>query len=377
MVHRSPALKSPNEANSFEPGDVLKILVALAILELIWFAWFLLDPLPNVGNTGLRRIDLLSRSLPEVFVAGLKFQESYLALAIGELSHVGNLPQRLPIVLAAIGIAASAIAIGRLILRGLGIQGQLDRWERLAVGYGLGTTMLGLGTLIAGRLGRLDPWLIRVSLLIPIGVEILQKLRTRSTPTKTGPSRVWSKIGFVLVVGPFALIMALGAMLPSIDFDAIEYHLQGPKEYYQAGRIAFLPHNVYTSMPFSIEMLHLLGMEVLDDWWRGALVGQLLIAGFALAAAVLIGRTALILGSTRAAWVSGVVYLTTPWIYRLAILPYVEGPLCYYHAALIWAVVKAKGITTQGSAASPDLSPRLGLLVGLLAGGAMAIKYPP
>ena len=65
--------------------------------------------------------------------------------------------------------------------------------------------------------------------------------------------------------------MLLGSMLPSIDFDAIEYHLQGPKEYFQAGRISFLPHNVYTSMPFNVEMLHLLGMEVLNDWWyRGA-----------------------------------------------------------------------------------------------------------
>ena len=71
--------------------------------------------------------------------------------------------------------------------------------------------------------------------------------------------------------------MVLGAMLPTIDFDALEYHLQGPKEYFQAGRIAFLPHNVYTSMPFGVEMLHLLGMEVLGDWWWGGLVGQLLV----------------------------------------------------------------------------------------------------
>ena len=56
--------------------------------------------------------------------------------------------------------------------------------------------------------------------------------------------------------------MLLGSMLPAIDFDVLEYHLQGPKEYYQAGRIAFLPHNVYTNMPFDVEMLHLLGMEV-------------------------------------------------------------------------------------------------------------------
>ena len=53
--------------------------------------------------------------------------------------------------------------------------------------------------------------------------------------------------------------MILGSMLPAIDFDVLEYHLQGPKEYFQAGRIAFLPHNVYTNMPFGVEMLHLLG----------------------------------------------------------------------------------------------------------------------
>ena len=72
--------------------------------------------------------------------------------------------------------------------------------------------------------------------------------------------------------------MLLGAMLPAIDFDVLEYHIQGPKEYFQAGRITFLPHNVYTNMPFGVEMLHLIGMEVLDDWWWGALAGQLLVA---------------------------------------------------------------------------------------------------
>ncbi len=34
--------------------------------------------------------------------------------------------------------------------------------------------------------------------------------------------------------------MILASMLPSIDFDVLEYHLQGPKEYYQAGRISLL-----------------------------------------------------------------------------------------------------------------------------------------
>jgi hypothetical protein len=78
------------------------------------------------------------------------------------------------------------------------------------------------------------------------------------------------------------------SMLPTIDFDCLEYHLQGPKEYFQAGRISFLPHNVYTSMPFGVELLHLLGMEVLGDWWRGSFAGQFLVMLHAPAAAALI-----------------------------------------------------------------------------------------
>ena len=149
--------------------------------------------------------------------------------------------------------------------------------------------------------------------------------------------------------------MLLGAMLPAIDFDVLEYHLQGPKEYYQAGRIAFLPHNVYTNMPFGVEMLHLLGMEVMGDWWWGGLAGQLLVALFAPAAAVLIAAAAGRSGSRRAAWFAAVVYLSTPWIYRLAVIAYVEGPLCFYHAALVWAV--ARGWIDRGISRAVALGP--------------------
>ncbi len=55
-----------------------------------------------------------------------------------------------------------------------------------------------------------------------------------------GPGPRSSILLLLIVVAPFVVVMLLGAMLPSIDFDVLEYHLQGPKEYYQAGRIAFL-----------------------------------------------------------------------------------------------------------------------------------------
>ena len=143
---------------------------------------------------------------------------------------------------------------------------------------------------------------------------------------------------------------------------------KGPKEYFQAGRIAFLPHNVYTNMPFNVEMLHLLAMEVMGDWWWGGLAGQLLVAFFGPAAAVLIAGTAIRAGSPRAGWIAALVYLSTPWVYRLAAIAYVEGPLCYYHAALIWAAFRGRG-------AEGGRSRRFWGLLGLLAGCGMGCKY--
>jgi hypothetical protein len=387
-------------------GDVVKlggspssrywtILGLLAVVELLWLGWVLSIPLPNAklpDGSQLNRSFFLWRLLPEA-VPGFKWQESYLGLAVQELSHVENLPQRGPIVLAAGFILAAGIALGRLVLRGIGLDRRWTSLERLAIAYGLGMTGLGLFALIFGRIGLLSPWSARVGLLIPIVVEVwflVRKLWVHSRvttnpypPPQGGRDRApsglsvhpggevspLSIVGLGLVVAPFLVLMALGAMLPTIDFDAIEYHLGAPKEYFLDGRISFLPHNVYASMPFSIEMLHLLGMHVMGDWWWGALAGQLLVASFAPMAGLTIWLTARRWGSPRAAWVAAAVYLTTPWILRLAAIPYVEGPLCYYHAALVWAA----GIAWS---ASSEERARAWGLVGLLAGGAMAIKYP-
>lgn len=355
--------------------------LALVVLECGWLHWFLNEPLPNsaaVGRPKLHRSDLLWRALPGV-VPGVRLEQSLLGPALRDLSHVENLPQRAPIVLAAGLIAVAALALGDLTLRGLKLLRLLGPSEHIALAFGLGTTGLGVVTLGLGRLGVLRPWPTRLGLgLLVLAEAVLLVLDRRrrgvdEDPSALGrvggarPSAMW--LGFGLVVGPFLLIMALGAMLPATDYDSIEYHLQGPKEYFQAGRIAFLPHNVYTSMPFGVEMLHLLGMEVLGDWWLGALVGQFLIASYAPAAAAMIALTARRWASPRAAWVAAIVYLSTPWVYRIAVIPYVEGPLCYYHAALVWAASRAR-------AAESTSRTRLWSVVGLLAGGAMACKYP-
>ena len=66
----------------------------------------------------VRRGWLLLKAFPEV-VPGTTFEESFLGNGLEELSHVENLPQRLPIVLTAGLIAAAAIGLGDMALRRL------------------------------------------------------------------------------------------------------------------------------------------------------------------------------------------------------------------------------------------------------------------
>lgn len=370
------------------------LLGILAVAELAWLAWYLIVPLPNAGNAQttlpggevqyvpIRRWALLAEGIP-YFIPGTGWHDSLLGGALDKLSHVEHLPQRFPIALAGLLIAASGMGLGLLAIRGLRLARLLNLTERLTLAFGLGLTGLGTITLGLGRLGGLAPWPIRVGLgLLAIagnGWEIIATIRDRRA---VGPSQhpkghrarsLRAVVLFAMVAGPFLILMVLGSMQPSVDFDVLEYHLEGPKEWYLAGRIAFLPHNVYTTMPFNVEMLHLLGMVVLGDWWHGALAGQFLVMLHAPFAAAAIALAARRFGTPRAAWFAAVVYLTTPWIYRLSVFAYVEGPLGYYHAALILAAALAWS--------SSDHKPHstvlaLWTVAGALAGGAMACKYP-
>ncbi len=369
------------------------MLILLPVLEAAWVGWWLYVPLPNAktpDNKPVRRGWILLRAIPEV-VPDVTFHDSHLGQVLTELRHVENLPQRLPILLAAGLIAGAGLSLGGWIFRGLRLSPSLTRFERIPLAFGLGMVGLGTITLILGRLGLLNGWAMRVGLGGLLASGLWEHFATRGGEARKAPASRLPIAAFGLIVGPFLVLMALAAMLPTTDYDAIEYHLQGPKEYYLNGKITFLPHNVYTSMPFGVEMLHLLGMVVLGDWWRGEMVGQLLIMLHAPAAGAMIYLAASRWGSPRAGWFAAVAYLTTPWVFRLAAIPYVEGPLAYYHAALIyaagWASARAGSYRPPSDKSNPagnnrpyEDPPVLSMgpwgIVGALAGGAMACKYP-
>jgi hypothetical protein len=379
------------------------VLVALLIAELCVFVWFWTTPLPNAVNLQvtlpsggtqsepMRRWLLLALAIPQ-FIPGNTWAKSLLGQTVNSLSHVEYLHQRLPLVGAGLLIAAAGLGLGLLLIHGLRAARVLERLERLVIGFGLGLNLLATLTLLAGRLGLLNPWPVRIVLGVSAALGLAVEWRQPRGPARASgwPLSRSQTVLLLALSTPFLVLMALGSFQPSVDFDALEYHLEGPKEWFLQGRIAFLPHNVYTSMPFSIEMLHLLGMEVLDDWWRGALAGQFVImlhAPLAALALILLGSR---IGSPRVGLVAGLVYLSTPWIYRLSLCAYVEGPLGYQHAALLLAVERAwllvrrwngapgesAGIAGHAPAVGPGTLFGVWALVGGLAGGAMACKYP-
>ncbi len=90
-------------------------------------------------------------------------------------------------------------------------------------------------------------------------------------------------------VCPFAAIALVAAMLPSgilwrdgdpSFYDVVEYHLQVPREWFEAGRIIPLPHNVFSFFPLNVEMHYLLAMHLCAGPWAAMFLAQLVHLAF-------------------------------------------------------------------------------------------------
>lgn len=388
MMPRSSKPRPVPRQAAFETSR-WRYAVPAAIGWLILFAvFFFTRPLQNNGQNGQLDRATLALLLPEL---------TAVAADDGAVpSGVQYLPQRLDLIATAGFIAAGAWGLGGLLLRliefpGRGATGAASApsdhrtggaptrfigLERLVVAFGLGLSTWSLLTLAFGLAGWLSRGLFVGVLLVALIGEVALSILDRASRASTG-REVWERPSGRFVVLclatmlPFLIAAALAAMLPPFDFDVKEYHLGGPKEWYLGGRVHFLPHNVYTSFPFLTEMLSLTAMVVRGDWFRGALAGQLLLAAFLPLTAAAVFATGRRLFGTTAGLLGAVVYVTTPWAYRVSVIAYSEGGLSCYLALSLFAVVVA---IQRLRAGEPVMS--VVLLAGFFAGSAMACKYP-
>jgi len=351
-----------------EESALMRYAPMLATLWLIVFAaLFYTSDLPNSVAKDDIRLDVVFQ-LPSYY-AEMFFGES----EPGSQGLFGTLAERLPFIMMAGFLVASAIAVGRTVLRLMTNFQEMELLTRLAFSGPIGLSVLSLYTLTCGWFCFLDRRFIVGSLIVVLLYEFwrtVPALRWESVKSCL-PGRMGS--ASLVVVAPFVWVMLLGALLPSTDFDVREYHLEGPKEFFLAGRVHYLPHNVYTSFPFLTEMLSLLSMVVSGDWWNGAIVGKTVLMSFGPMTALCLYVLGRKLMNESAGWIAVVLYLTTPWVYRISIIAYTEGALCCFGAVSLLALIEWGQAT---SANSTRHSMGLISICGFLSGSAIATKYP-
>ncbi len=324
------------------------------------------------------------------------------------------LADRLPVLTLALAILACATAVGWLLLAAFRVDRQLDRLETWVFSTVVGLNALSTYVLLVGLLGWVSSRLILAPpLVVALAAGVWWwKTRTQRIPAsnserprqakggsrnrgtaprkgtvslsshehRDGPPPTDSPVQeddalslhWLWLAAPFVLVILLGAMLPPVDFDVREYHLQAPKEFFQQGRIGFLPHNVYANMPLGSEMLCLLAMNVAGDWWLGALVGKTLLGAFAPLTALGLLVAGRRFFSTTAGVVAAVVYLSIPWVVQVSTSGLVEGASACYLLLAVYAMLLWRHPAVPGQ---PSPVAYLGL-AGYLAGGAVSCKYP-
>lgn len=397
MSRRSPRNQQHSESRSVRAvrNEILSLSVA-TVWFLLFAVYFLSRPLENQPD--VNRLDLLLL-LPELLLEHFTTAENDLP------AGWRYLPQRFDLLATAAFLVAGIWGVGRLALRAISrtatfscsVTGaKMFHWretqpnndrpndsfplatalDRNVVCFGLGIAVWSLLTLAFGLAGWLSQPLFIGVLLSAMAAELLLTLRVRrSDPAKGSRELAMPDRRSIMLAGvaiaPFLLAAVLGSMLPPFAFDVKEYHLGGPKEWWLDGQIHFLPHNVYTSFPALTEMLSLSAMVVRDDWYRGALAGKLLLAGFLPLTAAAVFATGRGLFGTTAGLVGAVIYATTPWAYHISAIAYAEGGLTCYLALSLFALV-----TTRQRHYAGRTSSEAPMLAGLFAGSAMACKYP-
>lgn len=354
-------------------------LVMASVLWVVTFLWFFYDQeLPN--NPGIRRVDIWELLIDEMVLGD---NPGVQRGAVDVPSGWSFLGQRIPPIGTAGTLLLASWAIGQCGWFWIVPESGIRRIERLVLSLGLGLSCQSLVVLLAGLSGHLSrPALLLPAVLCGLQLPVLwwrQQRRSgreeaaahRAAPAARALRR---QIGPCLLTGllliPFAGWLLLGAISPQTDFDVREYHLQGPKEWFQQGQISFLRHNVYTSFPFLSEMFSLAGMVLDGDWKQGALSGQLLLACFAPLTSLTVYCLAARIGGHVCGLLAAVIQLTTPWTLRISIIAYAEGALTFFLTAAVLSVFLS-GPCVAGSKSTR----RMAAIAGFLSGSAMACKY--
>ena len=193
---------------------------------------------------------------------------------------------RIPILLVSAIILTLAYAAGEIAITLLRLRSTLTLLERVVFSVAIGLNSISLLTLAAGLAGQLQNRFLFLGMSsgncrrLAVCVKRFAEANQSSFPSDdaslppaeaTGSEFPARTIRWAWLAVPSLACCLLGGILPPWQFDVREYHLQVPKEWFLAGRVEFLPHNVYGNMPLGAEILSIPGMVAMPGdlaWWR-------------------------------------------------------------------------------------------------------------
>ncbi|HAH31828.1 MAG TPA: hypothetical protein DCL44_05890 [Elusimicrobia bacterium] len=168
-------------------------------------------------------------------------------------------------------------SLGGVFLRRLSC-GPVTRTERLLISAGLGSGLTALCLLFAGMSGLWQPGFLRAVFAAGVicSIGLILYSRRGSGSLKTGASSMdillpdSKSLGVLpyaaLILTACAVVMSVLATTgPEIFYDALLYHLALPKLYLLNGRIIPTPENLYSGIPFNLEMLYGLALSLSDE----------------------------------------------------------------------------------------------------------------
>ncbi len=278
---------------------------------------------------------------------------------------------------------ASAIGATR-VAAGTPGEGLVRFVSAAALGIGLiGLAVLGLG--LAGWLNWATGFLLLLpGLLLWVPIPLRRETGASKRPKPHNPDEARKQtIGKLqwawLAACPFAAaVLVVSVVPPGVlwtpnephGYDIVEYHLQVPREWYEAGRIVPLRHNLFSYFPMGVEAHYLLAMHLDGGPWEGMYLAQMMHAALVtLGALGACGFAFRLAPRPRGAVLAGVALVTLPWLTQLAPIAYNEGGLLLFGTLALGIVLRA---TTDPLPRSRRL--RLFALAGAMAGFACGAK---
>ena len=259
-----------------------------------------------------------------------------------------------------LGLLSTATVVGLILI--LPVLKDESPPARLLLAAGLGLGLFSLATLVLGAAGGLRSEIVWPLLLLLVFLlrrrwpQLWQTLRAVRLPRPAAPFH-W----LLLLVILFSLLLTFPfALTPETGWDALVYHLTGPRLFIDAGRLVHPFDLPYLGFPQLGEMQFTLGILLLGDG-----VPPLLHFGYGLLA---LGMTAVLAEryfGREAAWWAVALLATVPIVTDLMAAAYVDITLLFYTTATAYLLLRWQENEKRGTL----------VLLAVFAGFCGGVKY--